>query len=148
MIASELQAMTDVSEMAQKLMSTCESAMAIIYCADTESGEHDTANAAFDEAASQLEELGFMHEITLDGVAFSRSEPDAGEYDPDTKQDRGGPFSRARRVGGSRLLGSSGRRCCLQGVQSLSGLSLPGRQGGWCKEHLLQILRKSVQVSQ
>jgi hypothetical protein len=65
--------MTDVSEMAQKLMSTCESAMAIIYCADTESGEHGTANAAFDEAASRLEELGFMHEITHDGVVFSRS---------------------------------------------------------------------------
>jgi hypothetical protein len=32
-----------------------------------------------------LEELGFMHEITLDGVVFSRSEPDAGEYDPETK---------------------------------------------------------------
>ena len=59
--------------------------MAIICCADTESDEHDAANATFDEAASQLEELGFMHEITLDGVAFSRSEPDAGEYDPETK---------------------------------------------------------------
>jgi hypothetical protein len=45
MIASEFQAMTDVSEMAQKLMSTCESAMAIICCADTGSDEHDTANA-------------------------------------------------------------------------------------------------------
>jgi hypothetical protein len=85
MTASELQAMTDVSEMAQKLMSTCESAMAIICCADTESDEHDAANATFDEAASQLEELGFVHEITPGGVAFSRSEPDAGECDPDTK---------------------------------------------------------------
>jgi hypothetical protein len=78
--------MTGVSEMAQELMSTCEGAMAIINCADTESDEHDTpANAAFDEAASQLEELGYVHEVALDGVAFSRSEPDAGEYDPDTK---------------------------------------------------------------
>ena len=34
---------------------------------------------------TQLEELGFMHEITLDGVVFSRSEPDAGEHDPGTK---------------------------------------------------------------
>jgi hypothetical protein len=85
MIAGDLQAMTDVSEMAQKLMSTCESAMAIICCADTESDEHDAANTAFDEAASKLEELGFVHEITLDGVVFSRSEPDAGEYDPETK---------------------------------------------------------------
>jgi hypothetical protein len=51
----------------------------------TESDEHDTACAAFDEAASKLEELGFVHEITLDGVVFSRSEPDAGEYDPVTK---------------------------------------------------------------
>ena len=39
----------------------------------------------FDEAASSLEELGFVHEVTLDGVAFSRSEPDAGKYDPTTK---------------------------------------------------------------
>ena len=53
----------------------------------TESDEHDTAYAAFDEAASSLEELGFVHEVTLDGVVFSRSEPepDAGEYDPETK---------------------------------------------------------------
>ena len=77
--------MTDVSEMAQKLMSTCEGAMTTTNCANTESDEHDTANAAFDEAASKLEELGFVHEITPDGVAFSRSEPDAGEYDPGTK---------------------------------------------------------------
>jgi hypothetical protein len=44
--------------------------MAIINCADTESGEHDTANAAFDEAASQLEELGYVHEVALDGVVL------------------------------------------------------------------------------
>jgi hypothetical protein len=37
-------------------MSTCEGAMTIINCADTERDEHDAANAAFDEAASQLEE--------------------------------------------------------------------------------------------
>jgi hypothetical protein len=84
-IAGDTQAMTGVSEMAQKLMSTCEGAMTTISCANTESDEHDTATAAFDEAASKLEELGFVHEITLDGVAFSRSEPDAGEYDPGTK---------------------------------------------------------------
>jgi hypothetical protein len=79
--------MTGVSDMAQKLMSTCEGAMAIISCANTGSDEHDTATAAFSEAASNLEELGFVHEVTLDGVVFSRSEPepDAGEYDPETK---------------------------------------------------------------
>ena len=85
MIAGDTQAMTDVSEMAQELMSTCEGAMATTSCANTESDEHDTATAAFDEAASNLEELGFVHEVTLDGVAFSRSEPDAGEYDPETE---------------------------------------------------------------
>jgi hypothetical protein len=85
MIAGDMQAMTDVSEMAQKLMSTCEGAMTIINCADTEGDEHDTANAAFDEAASHLEELGCVYEMTLDGVVFSRSEPDVGEYDPDAK---------------------------------------------------------------
>ena len=62
-------------------MSTCEGAMAITNCADTGSGEHDTANAAFDEAASQLEELGYVYEMTPDGVVSSRSEPDAGEHD-------------------------------------------------------------------
>ena len=55
MIASETQAMTDVSDMAQKLMRTCEGAMAIINCVNTESDDHDTATAAFDEAASNLE---------------------------------------------------------------------------------------------
>jgi hypothetical protein len=85
MIAGDMQAMTGVSEMAQKLMSTCESAMAIIYCADTDSDGHDAATTAFDEAASKLEELGFVHEITLDGVVFSRAEPGAGGYDPETK---------------------------------------------------------------
>jgi hypothetical protein len=80
-----MQAMTDVPEMAQELMSVCEDAMAIISCVNTESDEHDTATAAFDEAASSLEELGFVYEVTLDGVAFSRSEPDAGKYDPTTK---------------------------------------------------------------
>ena len=84
-IAGDMQAMTDVSEMAQKLMSICEDAMAIINCDTTESDEHDTATAAFDEAASSLEELGFVHEVTLDGVVFSRSEPDVGKYDPGTE---------------------------------------------------------------
>jgi hypothetical protein len=85
MIAGDTQAMTDVSKMAQKLMSTCEGAMTIINCANTESDEHDTANAAFDEAATHFEELGYVYEMTLDGVVFSRSEPDAGEHDPDAK---------------------------------------------------------------
>jgi hypothetical protein len=77
--------MTDVSEMAQQLMSICEDAMAITNCVSTEGDGHDTATAAFDEAASSLEELGFVHEVTLDGVVFSRSEPDVGKYDPGTE---------------------------------------------------------------
>jgi hypothetical protein len=60
--------------MAQKLMSTCEGPMTIMNCASTESDEHDTANAAFEAASSQLEELGFEYEITSDGVFFSRSD--------------------------------------------------------------------------
>jgi hypothetical protein len=66
-IAGDMQAMTDVSEMAQKLMSTCEDAMTVMNCADTESGAHDKAPAAFEETSSQLEELGFEYEITSDG---------------------------------------------------------------------------------
>jgi hypothetical protein len=96
--------------------------MTTTSCANTESDEHGTATAAFDEAASNLEELGFVHEVTLDGVAFSRcSEPDAGEYGPETKI-AAAPFlfSRAKRDSGTRLHGSSGRRGCLQGPQSQS----------------------------
>ena len=77
--------------------------MTTTSCANTESDEHDTANAAFDEAASKLEELGFVHEITPGGVAFSRSEPDAGECDPDTKIAAAPPFLG---LGGSVDLGS------------------------------------------
>ena len=64
---------TDVSEMAQKLMAACEGAMTTTNCASTGSEAQDTANAAFDVAASQLEELGCLHEITSDGVVFSRA---------------------------------------------------------------------------
>ena len=85
MIAGDMQAMTDVSEMAQKLISVCEEAMAIINCANTEGDAHVAATAAFDEAASSLGELGFVYEVTRDGVAFSRSAPDVEEYDPALK---------------------------------------------------------------
>jgi hypothetical protein len=62
-IAGDMQAMTDVSEMAQELMSACERAMAVINCADTGSGAHDTATTAFEESgASQLGELGYEYE--------------------------------------------------------------------------------------
>jgi hypothetical protein len=86
---------------------------------------HDTATAAFDEAASSLEELGFVHEVTLDGVVFSRSEPDAGKYDPGTKIGAAHFLGLAKRDSRTRLLGSSDRRCCLQGSQSLPGIGLP-----------------------
>jgi hypothetical protein len=80
-----MQAMTDVSEMAQELISACEGAMVIINCESTEDDAHGVATAAFDEAASTLGELGFDYEVTLDGVTFSRSVPDVEEYDPTTK---------------------------------------------------------------
>jgi hypothetical protein len=78
-------AMTDMSEMAQKLMSTCEGAMTIMNCVDTESGAHDKASAAFEEASYQLEELGFEYEITPDGVFFSRSDTAVEEHGPATR---------------------------------------------------------------
>jgi hypothetical protein len=65
--------------------------MKIINCANTKGDEHDTATAAFDEAASSLGELGFVYEVTLDGVAFSRSVPDAEKYGPTIKI-RASPF--------------------------------------------------------
>jgi hypothetical protein len=72
MMADITPAETDVSPEAQKLMTACEGAMTATSCVNTESEAHDPANATSDEAASQLEELGYLHEITPDGVAFSR----------------------------------------------------------------------------
>ena len=80
-----MQAMTDVSEMARKLISVCEEAMTTTNCANTEGDAHVVATAAFDEAASSLGELGFVYEVTRDGVTFSRSVPDVEEYDPTIK---------------------------------------------------------------
>jgi hypothetical protein len=54
-------------------------------CADTESAAYDKAPAAFEEASSQLEELGFEYEITSDGVSFSRSDTAVEEYGPATR---------------------------------------------------------------
>jgi hypothetical protein len=72
--------------MAQKLTTACEgdvTTMTTINCADTESEAHD--NAAFDEATSQLEEPGYLHEVSSDGVAFSRAETAVGYYDPEAR---------------------------------------------------------------
>jgi hypothetical protein len=80
-----MQALTDVSEMAQKLMKSFEDALAILDCADTENAAYDKASAAFEEASSQLEELGFEYETISEGVSFSRSGTVAGEYDPATR---------------------------------------------------------------
>jgi hypothetical protein len=66
-------------------------------CADTESAAYDKAPAAFEEASSQLEELGFEYEITSDGVSFSRSDTGVEEYDPG-----------ATRIGAVPFLGLSG----------------------------------------
>jgi hypothetical protein len=111
-IAGDMQAMTDVSEMAQKLISACEEAMTTTSCANTEGDAHVAATAAFDEAASSLGELGFVYEVTRDGVAFSRSASDVEEYDPTIKIGAA-PFLvlRAKRDSGTRHPGSSDRRC-------------------------------------
>jgi hypothetical protein len=85
MTAGDMQAMTDVSETAQRLMSACEGAMTTMNCADTYSGAHDSASNDFEEASSQLEELGFEYEITSDRVFFSRSDTIVEEYDPATR---------------------------------------------------------------
>ena len=44
-IAGDMQAMSDVSEMAQKLIGVCEDAMAITSCANTGGDAHQTAIA-------------------------------------------------------------------------------------------------------
>jgi hypothetical protein len=125
-IAGDMQAMTDVSEMAQKLMRACEGAMTIINCANTESGAHDTATASTfeDSCSSQLEELGCEYEITSDGVSFSRAELVVDEYGPDARIAAAAFLGLSIWGSRSRFPGSSGRRCCLQGLPSLPGPSL------------------------
>jgi hypothetical protein len=59
--------------------------MTTTSCVNTESEAHDTANTAFDEAASQLEELGYLHEIISDGVVFSRAGTAVEDYDPEAR---------------------------------------------------------------
>jgi hypothetical protein len=79
-----MQAVTEVSETAQELMNSFEDALTIMDCADTESGAHDKAPAAFEEVSSQLEELGFEYEIASDGV-FLRSDTAVEAYGPATR---------------------------------------------------------------
>jgi hypothetical protein len=69
---ADVPVLTDVSPEAKVLMTACGGAMAITSCANTESEAHDSANATFEEAASQLEELGSSYEISADEVLFSR----------------------------------------------------------------------------
>jgi hypothetical protein len=59
--------------------------MTTTNCANTGREAHDTANAAFGEAASQLEELGYLHEMTSDGVVFSRAVTAVEDYDPEAR---------------------------------------------------------------
>jgi hypothetical protein len=108
-------ALTDVSPEAQVLVTACGAAMAITSCVNTESDAHDSANATFEEAASQLEELGYSHEISSDGVLFSRG-PLVEEYAPSAARIAAAAFtSRARGIGGARITGSSDGRVHLQG---------------------------------
>jgi hypothetical protein len=76
-------------------MSACGGAITTINCANTESAAHEPATAEFEEAASQLEELGCSYEISADGVHFSRG-PVVGEYDPASRQGPCCSFSAAR----------------------------------------------------
>ena len=110
MIAGDMQAMTDVSEMAQKLMNSFEDAMAIMGCADTGSTAYDRASAAFEEVSSQLEELGFDYEITSEGVSFSRSGTAVEEYGPATRIGAAPFLARVNGDSRSRLPGPSDRR--------------------------------------
>jgi hypothetical protein len=62
-------------------MTACGGAMTTTNCVDTGSEAHDSVNATFEETAFQLEELGYSHEISSDGVLFSRG-PAVDECDP------------------------------------------------------------------
>ena len=50
----------------------CAGAIVTARCVNTGSAAHEPANAEFEAAASQLEELGYSHELSNDGVHFSR----------------------------------------------------------------------------
>jgi hypothetical protein len=147
MIAGDMRAMTDVSETAQELMSACEGAMTTTNCADTGSGAYDSASNEFEEASSQLGELGFEYEITSDGVFFSRSGTAVEEHGPATRTGAA-PFLG---LTGAVELGSLDQVIDVSDYKglhaSLPGPSLPEEQSQRRKKHLLQILRKSVQVS-
>jgi hypothetical protein len=121
--------------------------MYITNCVSTGSEAHaDSANATFDEAALQLEELGYLHELTSDGVVFSRAEAVVEDYDRIRIAAAAFLGLSAEWNGRARITGSGDRRGCIQGFPSLPGSSLLEEQREGCKEHLLQALRKSVQV--
>jgi hypothetical protein len=109
-LAGDMRAVTEVSETAQGLMNSFEDAMAIMDCADTESGAYDIASAAFEEASSQLEELGFDYEITPEGASFSRSGTAVEEYGPATRIGAAPFLARVNGDSRSRLPGPSDRR--------------------------------------
>ena len=73
--------------------------MTITNCTNTESDAHDSANATFEEAASQLEELGYSHEISSDGVLFSR-ESVVVDCGPSARTAAAAFLERARWTGG------------------------------------------------
>jgi hypothetical protein len=55
-------------------MSACEGAITTINCVKTESAAHgESANAEFEAAASQLEELGCSYELSNGGFTFHAS---------------------------------------------------------------------------
>ena len=93
-------ALTGVSPEAQVLMAACGGAMAVINCVNTESDDaHDSANATSELAASQLEELGYSHEMSSDGVIFSR-ESVVVDCGPSARTAAAAFLERARWTGG------------------------------------------------
>jgi hypothetical protein len=69
--------LSGVSQEGRELMSPSGGAIITTSCVNTESAAHESANAEFEAAASQLEELGYSYELSNDGVHFSR-EPNVG----------------------------------------------------------------------
>jgi hypothetical protein len=96
-MADVMPALTDVSPEAQKLMTACEG---VLWRYDTGSDAHDSANAAFEKAASQLEEASFLL-----AVGRQSAELDFGGFPPRLEDNASAANSSASTQSASPLCG-------------------------------------------
>ena len=127
-------------------MTACGGAMTTTSCVSTGSEAHDSANATFEEAASQLEELGYSYEMSSDGILFSR-EPVVVGYDSSAR------IAAAAFLGldGSVELGSLDQVMDVSAYRGFNRCPVlvcsKSKEKGKKNTCYRQALRKSVQVS-